>query len=224
MSRDNSRTLRAYEGGLVPAGFYCSKKFSPPFFCSRQHYHLLCTRFTFLFSIPVSSTYYRALPHSLSGSFHIFTFSLFPRQKHRTLFSRRSHVKGSWLLRLRQFTPFSSSHLVPLCFTHTRIRLYFFYFTFLFFPPNLSSDYFSFFRPHLSSCEPLYATGMNSTHTHCTARAPYITPSYYPVIIIIINIHRAHSINRFKVEDYNGKKSQVPRCRIPMKTLIVTKR
>lgn len=172
--------------------------------------------------------FFHILPGSPSFHLRLFPylsfFSLPPTKTQNIIFSSQPRQR-------QLITPFTTFHplliVIPrtvMFYAHTYSPLFFlFYFSFL--PPNLSSDYFSFFRPHLSSCEPLYATGMNSTHTHCTARAPYITPSYYPVIIIIIiNIHRAHSINRFKVEDYNGKKSQVLRCRIPMKTLIVTKR
>jgi len=43
--------------------------------------------------------------------------------EHRTLFSRRSHVKGSWLLHLRHFTPPMYRHYV--LHTHTYFHLYF---------------------------------------------------------------------------------------------------
>lgn len=208
MLRDNSRTLRAYGGGLVPTGFYCSKKFSPPSFGSRQHYHLLCPRFTFHF---FHSRFFYILPDSLSSTFSL-SFHIFPFLSHSP--TKTQNIIFSSQPRQRQLiTQFTTFHSLPILTSRT-VMFYahpfsplFFLFYFLVSPAEFIERLFFVLSPAPFVCEPLYATGMNSTHTNCTAHAPYITPSYYSVIIIIIiNIHRAHSTNRFKVEDYNVKK------------------
>jgi len=92
--------------------------------------------------------------------------------KHRTLFSRRSHVKGSWLLHLRHFTPPMYRHYV--LHTHTYFHLYFsiFHFFFFFFLANLSSDYF-FILPSNRLLTSLLRLYMNSNkpfkHLHNNA-------------------------------------------------------
>lgn len=95
-------------------------------------------RFTYLFiflkNFSISFSHYFIFFTPFGGC---ISFLLY---KHRTLFSRRSHVKGSWLLHLRHFTLpciaimfYTRTHIFPFIF------LFFIFFLFL---VNLSSDYF----------------------------------------------------------------------------------
>lgn len=179
--------------------------------------------FTFLF---FHSRFFYILPGSPSFTLPVFPhlsfFSLPPTKTQNIIFSSQPRQK-QLITRFTTFHPFLilTSRTV-MFYAHTFSPL-FFLFYFLVSPAKFIERLLFVLPPSLFVCEPLYATRMNSMLTRCTARAPYITSSYSS-LIIIINIHRAHSINRFKVKDYNGKKSQAPRCRISMKTLIVTKR
>lgn len=154
-------------GGIVPTGFYCSKKFSPPpSFGSRQHYHLHYPRFTFIFFILISSTYYQALPHSLRFSFDLFPFFSLLSAKNTEHYFLVAATSKAADYSVYDISPTSYPHISYRYVLRTHVFTFIFLFYFLVSPAEFIERLFFILPPSPFVCEPSYATGMNSTHTH----------------------------------------------------------